>query len=175
MSTCPSTPHLDINSTAKKQQRPTKSVVRLCKLLNRMGRWIRKSEANKPSISVTCCMDEPAVQPSPSPLPTNPVNVITPTLVIPTVGQCDYALPLPSPSSPRAFASYPPTPDYVKFPSEPSDFTSNEAFFPRGALFERFSYDINNEEEDTKDWAINYSDLEIGARLQGNTTGDIHR
>lgn len=156
-------------------KKPSKPVLRMCKLISRFGKLLRKSDhSKKPDhLKITCCLEET----SPSlPIISEPISINLPShkfLNIPALTITDQYLggsPLSSPLTPRV-ASYPPTPDYIKHHlSQGEEYDASVSFFPSNCFT-----GITSDELETRDWAIDYSDLEIGCVIQKNSSGEIHR
>ncbi|OQV15177.1 putative Serine/threonine-protein kinase CTR1 [Hypsibius exemplaris] len=253
------------SSTLPATKKPTKSLVRFCKLLTRAGHFVRKIQQNSPSsssspsvpsvpsvtgpsvpsvtgpsvterssvpsvtgpsvssvterssvppvtgpsvssgispaIKISCCsttVEDPvfprSLLPSDSPIvPSRFLNIpgrvdCSSLLSTSSSGVESACSSCPSsPGSPKSPASYPPTPDHLKFPAGQWEAQASPADSGFGDSVFSFASqeDVHDESLRTstccedyvevRDWAVDYADLEVKAKVQQNATGDFHR
>ncbi|XP_055337305.1 uncharacterized protein LOC129587537 [Paramacrobiotus metropolitanus] len=149
-------------------KKPSKPLIKMCKLISRVGKVLKRSEQAHPVIKVACCMDDAPVKTALPSLPTAPVSAPIPVqkqlLAIPHItvpdNHGDGESPVPSPRA----ASFPPTPDHIKFNSN-WDWEEENSFFPA----------TREEVVEVRDWAIDFADLDVGMKMCKNSTGEIYR
>lgn len=160
-----------------KKIRPSKPILQMCKLISHVGKVLKKPDSAKPAavvLAAACAEEVPVV----GSVISSPIPVIGAQkfLTIPTVAfAVSEEAPLPSPTSPR-IASYPPTPDYIKYSNALKP--DLPVFFPSTTVCTGLhcaDHVVTADEFDGRDWAITFADLEIGTKVEKNSTGTIYR